>query len=606
MKWLWPTLRSLFAVVVAFFISQLHLDYIESFFYDTRMVFTPAKDLSNRITMVMVDSKTVEALGGTPKFGLHAEALRKIQELKPFSVVYVSNLKSLPGSDEEKAEFSAETSKNPRFYHVVDELEMKGESGKLRLPPPLENIPLYSGPKTADSKILAKDGVTRRMLVNYQGQFMLHPYLAGEINTDVRSLDSIQGLVDLYDSKQVYFRYQPPGRFPRVRFEDVVQGKIDPNLITNRIILIGDDLKLSHEDYVYTPYSRVDNYVTRTEMHANMFETMIGNSGLRKMPAWLSLLLTGLISILTVHVVLLLKPLKGIIILGGTAFGFALMSYLLFWWFDIWIDLSHPFLAIFLCYYFFIPYRLIMENRKSWEYFQKNKLLTEVEELKTNFIGMMSHDLKTPLARIHGMTEIILKDAAPLSSPQREALDMIKQSSEDLTKFITTILNYAKIESQGVVLHLQSQDLNEILKEVVRKNEFLAKLKHIQFVLELEPLFSITVDPNLMRQVFSNLIENAIKYSPDGSKIMISSDEEDGKVIIQVADQGIGIPTEDLGHIFLKFFRSRNAKFSSVKGSGLGLYLTRYFIELHNGQIFVESAPGQGSTFTVQLPIKTN
>lgn len=606
MKWLWPALRSLFAVVVAFFICQLHLDYIESFFYDSRMAYTPGKTLSNRVSLVMVDAKTVEALGGTPKFGLHAEALRQIQALKPFAVVYVSNLKAIEGSATEKSEFASETSKNPRFYHVVDDLEMKGESGKLRLPAPLENIPLSSGPKTADSKILAKDGVTRRMLVNYQDQFMLHPHLAGEINTEVRTLDSIQGLVDLYDSKQVYMRFQKPGSFPRLRFEDVVQGKLDPNLIKDRIVLVGDDLQISHEDYVYTPFSRSDNFVTRTEMHANMFETMIENSGLRKMPFWLTLLLTGLISILTVHVVLLLKPLKGILILGSTAFGFALVSYLLFWIFDVWIDLSHPFLAIFLCYYFFIPYRLIVENRKSWEYFQKNKLLTEVEELKTNFIGMMSHDLKTPLARIHGMTEIIVKDTNPLTSPQREALDMIKQSTEDLTKFITTILNYAKIESQGVVLHLQSQDLNEILKEVVRKNEFLARVKHIQFVLELEPLFSIPVDPNLMKQVFSNLIENAVKYSPEDSKILISSDEKDGKVIIQVADQGMGIPEDDLGHIFMKFFRSRNAKFSSVKGSGLGLYLTRYFVELHNGQIFVESSPGQGSTFTVELPIKTN
>jgi signal transduction histidine kinase len=266
------------------------------------------------------------------------------------------------------------------------------------------------------------------------------------------------------------------------------------------------------------------------------------------------------------------------------------------------VDMAHPLLAIFLCYYFFIPYRLIIENRRSWEYYQKHKILSEVEQLKTNFIGMMSHDLKTPLARIQGMTEVIAKDPSPMSSQQREALDLIKQSAEDLTRFISAILNYAKIESQGVALHLQSKDINLLLEEVMKKNEFMARLKQIQMVAELEPLFSIPVDPDLVKQVLSNLIENAIKYSPENSKVLISSEEKDGKILIQVADQGVGIPQQDLEHVFMKFFRSASAKSSAVKGSGLGLYLAKYFVELHKGHIFVESTPGQGSTFTVELP----
>src|SRR6185312_9436764 len=263
------------------------------------------------------------------------------------------------------------------------------------------------------------------------------------------------------------------------------------------------------------------------------------------------------------------------------------------------------FLAIFLCYYFFIPYRLIVESRRSWEYFQKHKLLSEVEQLKTNFIGMMSHDLKTPLARIQGMTDIIQKDTNPISSQQHEALDTIKQSSEDLLKFISTILNYAKIESQGVELHFQSRDINEILKEVIKKHEFLARLKHIQLIAELEPLFSTKSDPELLRQVFSNLVENAIKYSPEKSKVLISSEEVDGNIVVQIADQGMGIPADELSNIFMKFFRSKYAKSSPIKGSGLGLYLAKYFVELHQGRITCESTPGQGSTFTVELPIKS-
>jgi signal transduction histidine kinase len=259
---------------------------------------------------------------------------------------------------------------------------------------------------------------------------------------------------------------------------------------------------------------------------------------------------------------------------------------------------------MFLCYYFFIPYRLIIENRRSWEYYQKNKLLSQVEELKTNFISMMSHDLKTPIARIQGMSDVIISDGVALSSQQREAVDTIKHSADDLLKFITAILNYGKIESQGVQLHLQSKDINNLLQEVIRKHEFLAKVKRIQIVSELEPMFPVPVDAELMKQVFSNLVENAIKYSPEDTKIMVSSEETDTKVVVQVVDQGPGIPAEELQNIFMKFFRSKNAKSSPIKGSGLGLYLAKYFTELHHGVIFVESSHGQGSTFTVELPME--
>jgi hypothetical protein len=159
------------------------------------------------------------------------------------------------------------------------------------------------------------------------------------------------------------------------------------------------------------------------------------------------------------------------------------------------------------------------------------------------------------------------------------------------------------VESQGFQLNLQSKDINNLLTEVVRKHEFLAKIKYIQIIMELEPIFPVPVDPDLIKQVFSNLVENAIKYSNDHTRILICSEEQDGRVMIQIIDQGPGIPTDELPHIFMKFFRSKNAKSSPIKGSGLGLYLAKYFTELHGGKIVVESICGNGSTFTVELPM---
>lgn len=343
--------------------------------------------------------------------------------------------------------------------------------------------------------------------------------------------------------------------------------------------------------------------MTAAELQANQIQTLIDNNAPKKVHKYIDLLITILISILTVYVTLSLTPAKGLLILACTLLLTALLGTFAFVVFGLWFDLAHPFLAIFLCYYFFIPYRLIRENRKSWEYYQKHKLLSEVEQLKTNFISMMSHDLKTPIARITGMTEVIYKDPVQLSPHQREALDTIRHSSDDLLKFINAILQYGSIESQGVQLHKQSKDINQLVADVIKKHQFLANVKKIKIIQELEPMFPTSVDPELMKQVFSNLLENAIKYSPDESTVWVRSREEDDKLIVEIQDQGMGIPQEDLPNIFMKFFRTHNAKTTTIKGSGLGLYLAQYFVELHKGKISVDSTQSKGSKFTVELPI---
>ncbi|PIS12133.1 MAG: histidine kinase [Bdellovibrio sp. CG10_big_fil_rev_8_21_14_0_10_47_8] len=597
-------LHATFAFVIGYFVCSLDLASIESILLDLRIKHRPAPTDTKTIELVYTTPGTVSLLQGLPGYHYQAQALKKIIEKKPRAVVYVSNLNNWKGSYADKKEFADTVDSFSNIYFPTDELELKGERGKSQFPPPLDQLKVIPGPKTADNTKFAKDGVTRRLLVSFLDQKMMHTLIAETYNPTISDVTKIRGTFELYKSLQTYIDYRPMDSFPFRSFEQVLNQPVDAADIADKIVIFGDRTDLDTHDYVSSPFSREGKLMPLAEMHANIFETLIRNSAPARAPDWLNLVFTLLISLLTVHVVLTLKPLKGILILMGTAVTFSAFCYFCFWPLNIWIDMAHPFLAIFLCYYFFIPYRLIVENRRSWEYYQKHKLLSEVEQLKTNFIGMMSHDLKTPLARIQGMTEAISKDNTPLSSTQREALDMIRQSAEDLLKFISTILNYAKIESQGVELHLQAKDINQILKEVIRKHEFLAQVKHIQLIAELEPLFSIEIDPELIKQVLSNLIENAIKYSPENSKVLISTEEANNKVVIQVADQGPGIPEDEVANVFMKFFRSKSAKSSPIRGSGLGLYLAKYFVELHRGAIHCESTPGQGSTFTVELPVK--
>jgi signal transduction histidine kinase len=332
-------------------------------------------------------------------------------------------------------------------------------------------------------------------------------------------------------------------------------------------------------------------------------DTLILNSAPIRSPKWLDFLATALISILTIFVVMAIRPAQGLAVLLIAMFGYVVFSFGFFITFGLWLDMTHPMLAIFICYYFFIPYRLIVENRKSWEYYQKHSLLTQVEELKSNFLRMMSHDVKTPVARIQSMAEMARRDTNPLSPTQVDALNTISKSSEELSSFFGSILSLGRIESKEIELHLKSRDVNALLQEVIQKCEYLAKEKNIRVVTEFEPMFSVKIDEDLMRQVFTNLVENAIKYSPENSSILVTTEEVEGLVRVQVADQGIGIPQPELQHLFTKFYRARNARESDTKGSGLGLYLSDYFVRLHKGKINVESETDKGSTFTVELPM---
>lgn len=608
-------LRVGLSLTLAFFISQLKLDYFESYLYDLRVRLTPAPKHSEDLVLITVNPYTVETLKRIPEAQDYERFLTRLHRYQPQTIIFDFSVEEVKGSLSSKKQFADAALKHSELYVLTNDTVVKGQESQLKLPPPYDKMHLFPGPKSADISNFAKDGVTRRMMLSYQESDMLHFYLAKKLNPKLEDPQNISGLFEFLGAQQTFIRFHPTGTYPRYSFVDVIDGKVPIEKLKNKIIIVGQDLQISklvvlgqenqisEKEYIRTPYSRDVLAMTTMEMHANMLDTLIQNKAPQRARPLVNFIFVAIISLITVYVVFSLKPLFGLAILAATVILICLIGYFSFWPFGYWIAMANPFLAIFLCYYFFIPYRLIVENRRSWEIYQKHKLLQQVEELKTNFISMMSHDLKTPIARIQGMSDIILRESNPLNAAQREAVDTIKHSSDDLLKFINSILSYGKIESEGVQIQTQAKDLNALLDEVIKKHEFLAKLKKIQILREFDPLFPIALDPDLMKQVFSNLVENAIKYSPEETKILVTSEENDGHVIIQVSDQGPGIAPSDQANLFMKFFRTQNAKQSPIKGSGLGLYLAKYFTELHGGTIFVESTYGQGTTFTVKLPI---
>ena len=586
---------------------------------DMRRRLSPDHNPSGRIATVAIDRSTVEKLGQEPSATNLQHAFEVMLQAHPLAIVYTLSPFRVTGSYAELTNLAKFAEAHPEIYFLTEVAPLKDAA--IQMNPPFKNARVLVGPITRDLKSFAADDVTRRAIISSDGITYAHTLLA---ELDKRSsqqphelllsknadqkVPTFRGEFMYRGSPQIYIDFHRRGTYKPLSFMELMNGA--PSLPTieklaNKIVFVGRDAETETDDYVRSPFSTDALAMSKLEAHASILDTLILNRGVIKSPAWLDAALTFAVSILTTFVVFSMSPAMGLSAIACTAVFLLLASYIAFAGFGVWIGISHALLALFIPYYFFIPYRLIQEYRKRWEYQQKHALLSQVEELKTNFMSMMSHDLRTPLARIQGMADMALQDTSPLSDLQKNALTSITRSTEELSKFVSSVLNLTRIESKDIKLHKQSRDVNTILEEVIKKYEDFASTKNIEIITEFDPIFSIRIDVDLMKQVFSNLVENAIKYSQPGTKILVSTEEAEGHIIVQVADQGVGIPADEAANVFLKFYRSKDAKSSPVKGSGLGLYLSKYFVELHGGKIGLESVPRQGSTFTVELPMES-
>jgi signal transduction histidine kinase len=232
----------------------------------------------------------------------------------------------------------------------------------------------------------------------------------------------------------------------------------------------------------------------------------------------------------------------------------------------------------------------------------QNKNLAEQTRFKSDFIGVLSHDIKTPLSRIKAMVDILTTDTSHLKYEHKMALVQIEKSQLELSNFIDNMVQMSHLEGGQLNLKLRTADINKVITEVVTSLKFQASDKNIEIVTELEPIFSFKFDPVLVKQIIVNIVENALKYSPDNTRVFITSEDKDNEVILQVRDEGHGIASKDLPHIFDRYFRSNSAKTTSTKSSGLGLYLAKEFVKLHGGLLSASSDEGKGSTFTLRLP----
>ncbi|MCM2350204.1 MAG: CHASE2 and HATPase_c domain-containing protein [Bacteriovoracaceae bacterium] len=603
-------------VTLAFILILIQYSFhpLESIFYDFWIkTDLPAKSFNNPIVLISLDEESDQFLGETYPYtyASHTRLMNRLVADEPALMNYFVSL--LEPDSQVEARYQTE------FHEAIKSYSPSGDKfkfgteidqvGELVPPEALKDIGYYLGQLYRDQLVFSKDEVVRRAILNISGEDSLHLWTAKRYRElqGLPALDATAYKGAYYNSEAdanfALFKYSgnpSSNRIPSIPFHRVVVGNFPKGFFKDKIVLIGPQYLSNSNDFVLTPFDKENAKSPKLAVHADVIEALISEKTIYDVKDITTQVAALLIAILLSFVISRVQPVKGLMITILIIIGILASSYIAFIALGWWIKLSHLVLSIFVVYYIWVPFRAIEEYQTRYAIEEETKLLKQVDNLKQNFISLMSHDLKTPVAKIAGIADI-LKIKFNNTPEQTELIDNVMNSTKELNNFINSILDLTKIESQNLTLSKESKDVNKIIESIVEKLEFEATNKHINIELELSPLYPIQIDTVLMNRVISNLIENAIKYAGSGKSIWVKTWDDAEWVYIEVKDNGVGVGPDDLAHIFDKFYRVKNDSSHSIKGSGLGLYLVKYFIELHNGVITATSQFGEGTSFIIKL-----
>jgi signal transduction histidine kinase len=393
----------------------------------------------------------------------------------------------------------------------------------------------------------------------------------------------------------ITINYRGSGRiFTQYSLAEVLNEEIPANAFTNKIILIGAETN-SGPQYL-TPVGAL----SRAETLAHITDDLLGDKWIRQWHFGIYALLFLALTLIAVSLITQYPQSVALVFMLWLGLSIAAISAWIFDTFYIWLPAYSPAILLLATWVIFIGYQANRNERLNFRLQQQQKSLEELEQLKNNFVSLISHDLKTPIAKIQAIVNRLLNQH---SSPElQEDLKSLRGSGDELNRYIQSILKVLRVESRDFKVNKEVADINEIIEEAIAQLRPLATEKNIRIQTELEPMFSVEFDTILIKEVLVNLIDNAIKYTPRNGQISIYSNETEDSIFVKVKDNGEGIRPEDLDNVWGKFTRGKDQEMKS-KGSGLGLYLVKYFIELHGGKVDLQSKVGFGSTVSFTLPL---
>ncbi|RLA65079.1 MAG: hypothetical protein DRQ88_02520 [Epsilonproteobacteria bacterium] len=607
-----PLFFTIFFIII---LVQYSFISLEAMFYDFKIKLDIGSKFEDNIVIVTIDEESDQFLGEKYPYtyASHIRLFKRLSKDRPKIINYFVNLLDPESVQEQKnlirlrSEIKKFTKNDGVFRFATDE----DEWGEYLPPVDLQSFGhSIARPKQSPSNF-SKDEIIRSVPLIHHGEPSIFLWTANKYRffegKGPLEIKNIQGSFYVREDDTTYalFRYytspvEGKSQIKSIPFHQVVVGDYPEGLFKDKIVLIGPTYLSNRNNFVMTPFNRESFESTRMNIHAERIQSLLQNKTVFKVPRQISTILSILMAVFLSFGISRLRPTTGLFIIISIMMVLVLLSYLIFIIFGYWLYTIHLILSVFIVYYIWIPFRAIGEYQQRFAIEEEAKLLKKVEGLKQNFISLMSHDLKTPMAKITGIAENMLQ-RGPQDPNFDKNLDSIITSTSELNNFISSILDLTKIESRKLVLNKTSIDVTQIIETSLEEIEKESSYKHVNFNLELGPLYPIQIDGLLIKRVIHNLVENAIKYSAEGPEIKIKTWDDPNYVYIEIADHGVGIAAEDLGHVFDKFYRVKNNASHRIKGTGLGLYLVKYFVELHGGSISVESTLGKGTQFVIKL-----
>lgn len=425
------------------------------------------------------------------------------------------------------------------------------------------------------------DGIVRRL------KLLPSPYLnLSESLTHTKKRD---------EEHVVVINYKGTRKIKEISLSEVLNLPPQDMSLKNKILIIGTNKSVSHQ--IYTPMGLMYRY----QLWTNITDNVISNMFIKKLN--LVFYFLALLGLMVIGVLVITNYPQTV-----TFFVFAwiatVWSAFSLWTFDsfgLWIPITGAVSLLILLWITHIGYQAFTIEKAHYQLQQEQKYLEELEQLKNNFVSLISHDLKTPIAKIQAVIDRVTLQQQ-LETELQVDFENLKIYSEELNRYIQSILKLLRVESRDFKINKEVADLNEVVEEVIQKVQPLSIQKNIQLNTQLEPMFSSEFDVTLMTEVILNLVENAIKYTPQNGQIWIKTSELEDDIILEIADSGEGIPLDEQELIWKKFTRGKNQDLKT-KGSGLGLYLVKYFVELHQGKVSFTSEVGKGTSFYIRLPI---
>ncbi len=596
LRWISSKRGFLIRALICWVFALFFLKFDENGNYDIRYRLRGAQKTTNQIVLVTLkssdfskiyDLKTSSLINTNEMSDLNdsfywdrkvwLELIGKILEQGPRSVgvtLYIGdNIGELRLTSQEIIAF-----KDPRVFWSTN----SSEPEKLSLP--VASRPDRSNLGHIDN-LKDDDGVTRRLLMTQGNIPHLSERLIGTKQVaQKRSLPTIN--------------YKGHNLFKEVSLSDVLNNQFPKSFFKNKIVLIGSEKSLNSQ--LQTPIG----LMSRHEFWGQVTENLLTNSFITTTPNWIYAIFLLALTIIAILIITHYPQAVALFFFVFIATVTAAFSAWIFDIFSIWIPIISPISLLVFIWVLFIGYQALKIEQAHARLKQEQNSLAELEQLKNNFVSLISHDLKTPIAKIQAVLDRVLTQG-PHPDDLQTDLFSLRDYSEELNRYIQSILKVLRVESREFKILKETADINGIIENVIDRLRPLAQSKKIKIETELEPMFLIEIDVTLMTEVFMNIIENAIKYTPDDGRVKIKSYETENNVFVQVIDSGEGIRAEDQDQVWKKFVRGKSQD-HKTKGTGLGLYLVKYFIELHGGQIYFESETLKGTTFFVQLPLEIN